>query len=60
MKNLELSEIEVIAGGYLRLTEFAAFSRTIQNQFKGGILHVIPSVPERKEKIFPAARSVRD
>ncbi|MFN3791257.1 hypothetical protein [Massilia sp.] len=59
MQNLSSSEIDKIGGGYLHLTDVDAFLK-LNNNFKGGILHVTPNPPVRKERNFPTSPALLD
>lgn len=64
MENLEITAIDKVSGGYMRLdariTNVDVFSNLNDNLLKGGILHTAPTTTVRKEKIFPASRALLD
>lgn len=60
MNNLKFFEIDKVGGGYLRLEAHVASIEALSRPFKGGILHTVTTLAQRKEKIFPAPHALRD
>jgi hypothetical protein len=60
MKNLDSLEIDKVGGGYLHLETDVVSIEVLSRPFKGGILHVVTTPIQRKEKIFPISHALRD
>ena len=63
MDNLKISEINAVSGGYMiikNMQNLESFQNLNDTLFKGGILHIAPSMFSLRDKNFPKSLVLRD